>query len=450
VNSLVIHILTSAAAFAVAVAALPGRANEPYPIARSLEGIPRLALIQPEPVLLPPVDRPAGEDCLTLNEAEQLAAARHPALREAEAEVRAAQGRCLQVGLLPNPALGYSGEEIGDEGTAGKQGAFVSQEIVTSGKLGLNRSVAAQEVAAAEQRLSQARLEVTTVVRTLYIETLAAQRSEALARQLVAIAGGAVKASDLRLRAMEGTRADLLQSQIERDSAELLAGSAANRHQAAWRRLAVVVGYDPSAPEPLEDVLSRPLPALTWETARDRLLAESPELTELRMDVERAKCAVQRANAGRVPNVDVLGGVQYDNATQNTIANVQVSVPLPVFDRNQGGIAEACGQLAAARAAFDRRQLDLEQRLADVLRDYLSALQRVTKYQESILPAARESLDMVVKAYDQGEVNYLELLSTQRIYTQNNLAYLQDLETAWQKWAEIEGLLVAGPDAESH
>ncbi len=410
----------------------------------------RLALVQPEPVLLPPVDVPDGRDRLTLALAEELAAARHPAVRQAEAEVRAARGNCLQVGLLPNPEVGYSGEEIGDDGTAGKQGGFMSQEIVTSSKLALNRSVARREVDAALQRLERARLLVATTIRTDYFETLAAERSEALARQLVGMAGQAVRASDLRLQAGEGTRVDLLQSQIERDAAELLVASAVNRHQAAWRRLATAIGRDASRPEPLEDVLARPLPELTWESTRDRLMAESPELAELRFEVERAKWAVERADAGRVPNVNVLAGVQFDNATENTLANVELSLPLPIYDRNQGRIAEACGQLAAARAALERRQLELEERLADALRDYLSARQRVTKYEESILPAARESLDMVVKAYNQGELDYLQMLSTQQIYTQNSLSYLEDLETAWRKWAEIEGLLVAGPGPDSN
>jgi cobalt-zinc-cadmium efflux system outer membrane protein len=449
VKSYIVYILTAAVVIATAAAGLPACAEGPQPGGSSLEHSLRMAMVPPEPVLLPPVEQPADENGLTLTDAEQIAAANHPAVREAEAEVRAARGRWLQVGLPPNPEVGYSGEEIGDEGSAGKQGGFVSQEVVTSGKLGLNRSMAVQDVAAAEQRLALSRLRVTTMVRQYYFETLAADRSEALSRQLVTMAERAVKVSDLRLKAMEGTRADMLQSQIERDSAELLQGSAANRHEAAWRRLAAAIGRDPSVPAPLQDVLSRPLPALSWEPARERLLAESPELAELRCGVERAKWASERAAAGRVPNVNVWTGVQYDDATEDTIANVQVSVPLPVYDRNQGRIAEACGQLAAARAALERRQLELEQRLADALRDYTSARERVTRYEKSILPAARESLDMVVKAYDQGEIDYLQLLSTQRVFTQNSLAYLQDLETAWRKWAEIEGLLVVGPDTGS-
>jgi cobalt-zinc-cadmium efflux system outer membrane protein len=163
--------------------------------------------------------------------------------------------------------------------------------------------------------------------------------------------------------------------------------------------------------------------------------------------VERARWAVERASAGRVPNVTVEGGVAHDNATGDTLANVRVSMPLPVFDRNQGAIAEACGELAAAQAAFQERELALEQRLAAALRDYTTARQRSIKYSEEILPVARQSLDMINAGYREGELDYLTVLSVQQTYAEKNLSYLQDLETAWKKWAEIDGLLV-GPLAE--
>ena len=86
----------------------------------------------PEP--LPPNSQ--AESTLTLETLEGLALANNPALAKAEAQVRAIRGKWLQSGLYPNPVLGYSGDEMGDSGTAGKQGAFVTQEIVTAGKLG--------------------------------------------------------------------------------------------------------------------------------------------------------------------------------------------------------------------------------------------------------------------------------------------------------------------------
>jgi hypothetical protein len=49
---------------------------------------------------------------------------------------------------------------------------------------------------------------------------------------------------------------------------------------------------------------------------------------------------------------------------------------------------------------------------------------------------------MTSQGYQQGGLEYLQLLSVQQMYAQANVAYLRDLETAWKKWAEIEGLLV--------
>ena len=155
-----------------------------------------------------------------------------------------------------------------------------------------------------------------------------------------------------------------------------------------------------------------------------------------------ARWAVERAIAGRVPNVNVQAGVQYDYSTQDTFARVQVGVPIPIFDRNQGGIAAAYGELASAQAVLGQRQLLLEQNLAAVLRDYLTARQRVEKYTSTILPATQQSLDMFRQAYQQGELDYLQLITAQRTYTEKHLAYLFDLEDAWLKWAQIEGLLV--------
>jgi cobalt-zinc-cadmium efflux system outer membrane protein len=413
----------------------------------------QLAPAQPESVpwpapteTLPTLRQPTTDGTLTLAELESLAIANHPALRTADGQLRAERGRWVQVGLLPNPVIGYMGNEIGNEGSAGQQGGYVSQDFVTAGKLDLNRAVALRNVAMAEQRFAVIRLKLLTTVRSYYFETLAAERAVTLAQQLEQMSAHAVRTAELRLAAEEGSRAAVLQSQIERESVALLAQQAAGRLETARRRLWTLVGLSETQPQALDDGLQNPLPDLTWETMRSRLLAESPALAEARFAVDRARWAVARATAGRVPDVNVQGSVQYDDAARDTIAGVQISVPLPVFDRNQGAIAAACGELAAAQAGLDEQQLALENQLAAVLRDYLTARARVTKYAEVILPAARESRDMINGAYEQGELDYLQLLSAQRTYTEKHLAYLQDLATAWKTWAVLEGLLAGRLD----
>jgi cobalt-zinc-cadmium efflux system outer membrane protein len=286
------------------------------------------------------------------------------------------------------------------------------------------------------------RLQVLTTVRVYYFEMLAAERAVALAKQLVEIANESVHVSELRLKALEIPRVTLLQSQVEREATMLLEVQATERRDAAWRRLATAIGQNDATPLALDDALNQPLPEMNWELVRTRLLSESPELAELRYDVERARYAVQRASAGGVPNITLQAGAQHDNTTDDNIANVQVSVPLPIFDRNQGAVAQACGDLAAAQAALERRQLALEQRLAEAMRDYTTARERALRYANNVLPVARETLDIMNAGYQDGELDYLQVLSIQQTYAQQILSYLQDLETAWKKWAEIDGLLV--------
>jgi cobalt-zinc-cadmium efflux system outer membrane protein len=426
---------------AVAVTAGSARGQEQGLEVPALE-MGAAAAVVPEPVPLPAVDGTTAPKILTLADAEMLATGSHPAIREAAAQVRALEGKWVQVGLRPNPTIGYAGNEIGDSGTAGQQGGFVSQEFVTAGKLDLNRGVVMREQRAAEQRSERTRLQVVTTVRKYYFEALAAERSVTLARQLSDIAGKSVSVSEQRLKALDIPKTALLQSQIESESAALLEQQANERHEAAWRRLASVVGMPGDQPVSLEDVLARPLPELDLATVSERLKHESPELAELQFDVEQARVAVERASAGRIPNISALAGVQRDNSTQDTIANVQISIPLPVFDRNQGAIAQACGQLSAAQAALQARELALDQQLLLAMRDYRTARERVTKYASKVLPAARETLDMISTGYQQGQLDYVQVLTVQQTYAAKNLSYLQDLETAWKEWAEIDGLLV--------
>jgi cobalt-zinc-cadmium efflux system outer membrane protein len=399
-----------------------------------------------DPVPLPPVNEKA-DDRLTLTEAQTLALSYHPALRETMGRLRAARGNWLQVGLKPNPILGYAGEEMGDAGTAGKQGGFISQQFVTAGKLGLNRAVASREVAAAEQRAEITRLQVLTTVRMYYFEMLAAERGVVLANQLLGIAEESVRVSEGRLQALDIPRVTLLQSQVEREATSLLAVQATERRNAAWRQLATAIGVNDPHPVLLDDTLVQPLPEFKWDTTRERVLADSPELSALRLEVDRARYQLRRAAIERVPDVTVQAGAQHDNVTKDNIANVQVSVPLPIFDRNQGGVAAASGELTAARAALQQKELDLEQRLAAALRDYSTARERAIRYADKVLPTARETLQMMNAGYQDGELDYLQVLSIQQTYAQQNLSYLKDVETAWKKWAEIDGLLV-GPLSE--
>jgi outer membrane protein, heavy metal efflux system len=391
-----------------------------------------------------PLGQPIAPAGMALAELEEMAVRCNPTVAQAANRVEAARGHCVQVGLYPNPVAGYIGAEIGNEGQGGQQGGFVGQEIVTAGKLRLNQSIALQEIRQAEWAWQAQRQRVVTDVRRSFYDVLVAQRAIELTEQLLRIGEEGVRSIEALTKAKEVARADALQAHIEAESARVLLERARNRHAAAWRHLAAVVGTANMPPRPLAGEAWDGLAVLTWEDTYSRLLAESPQLASAQTGVARAQAAVARECAQRVPNIDLQMAVQYDNATRDTFATVQAGVPMPLFNRNQGNIRRAHAELLAAQNDVQRVQLDLQQRLATVFEQYTTARYQVEKYSRDILPSAKASLDLANKGYRQGEYNYLFLLTAQRTYFQTNLTYLDALRELRTASTAIEGNLLSG------
>ena len=418
------------------------------PLAGDVRGVPTPQQLSPPPTtpIEPGSETPAGQlaaSGMTLAEFEQMALQCNPTLAQAAARVEAARGNYVQVGLCPNPVAGYIGAEMGNEGRAGQQGGYVSQELVTAKKLELNRGIAAQEVRQAEYAWQMQQQRVMTDVRRSFYDVLVAQRTVELTGQLARIGEEGVKSIEALMKAKEVARGDVLQARIELDTAKILLEKARNRYAAAWRNLTAVVGAVGMEPRPLagdvQDGLSQP----TWEETFCRLLGQSPQLAIAQTGVARAQAAVNREFAGRVPNVDLQAAMQYDNATQDTFATVQVGIPIPLFNRNQGNIQRAQAELMAAQSEVQRVKFALQQRLAAVFEQYTNARYEVEKYQRDVLPNAEESLKLTNSGYRQGEFSYLMLLTAQRTYFQTNVAYLDALRELRASATAIEGNLLS-------
>jgi cobalt-zinc-cadmium efflux system outer membrane protein len=194
---------------------------------------------------------------------------------------------------------------------------------------------------------------------------------------------------------------------VEVEAATIELQNARNRHTAAQRRLAAVVGAPDLDLNHLQGDLEAELQRISWDEALGRLLSESPEVARTHAGVERARWALQRECAGRVPNIDTQVSVRYDTSTDHTmtdhtIADVSIGMPLPVFDRNQGNICRARAELMEAEQEIQRLELQLRSRLAAAFQRYENARQQVERYSQNVLPTAKESLDLIVAGYRQG------------------------------------------------
>ena len=388
------------------------------------------------PQRLPPVGG------LDLEALEQMAFTNSPAISQSAARVRALRGKWVQVGLAPNPTVGYVGGEIGNDGAGGQQGGFVGQNFITANKLQRNRAVVSAEISRAEQELAAVQRRVQTDVRQGFYEALLAQRRVELAAELVRLTAEAAEASKSLVEAEEIPVAGMLQTEVQQQNAQVLLRTAHNGLSQAWRRLSTVVGGAALPIQRLEGEVSQLPELLDWEQQLARLQTESPEIAAAMAEVERTRRALNRACVEAVPNISTQLSVQYDDATSDTIAGVQVGIPLPLWNRNQGGIRQAQAEVTEAVRNVDRVELNLNRRLADAFRQYADAHVTATSYANDILPRAQRTFELVQRGYKQGEVGYLDVLAAQQTFSQTNLVYLDALGSLWQSYVQIEGLLL--------
>jgi cobalt-zinc-cadmium efflux system outer membrane protein len=419
----------------------PAGLQEPAPLHFADLSQPAQAEDLPAPAKAQRVRAATG---LSLAEIESIAVANSPALAEASAKMAAAQGRWTQVGLYPNPAIGYSGQQLNSGGQAEQNGVLVEQEFVTAGKLRKAREAAGWEVNRIEQELAAMRLRVLTDVRISFYEAIFAQRRQAVARDLVGINERVLASAEQLFDAGEVGKPDVLRAKIELNSGLIDQRRADNQFDAAWRRLTAAAGAPTMPRAPL---LGEPEDArreIVWEDAIQSVLTQSPELAAAQASVQQAAWSLQLERAKFYPNVTVQGVVQYDESIERTNGNLQASLPIPLFDRNQGAIREARAELVAAQAAVDRTALRLQRELGRVFERYANAHFQVEKYAAEMLPNARSTLDLVRQGYEAGEIAFIDLLNAEQTLAEVYLAYIDSLREEWTATAEIDGLLLSG------
>lgn len=418
-------------------AALPHTTSPTIPASASRQ----TALPVPQQEIVPP---PVPLDsALGLADLENLALRHNPALAEAAARVNALRGKWEQVGLAPNPYAGYSSQQTGSGNTVEQRGVVFGQELVMGGKLRLNRAVVSQEVQRAEQLLAAQHLRVLTDVRIAYFEVLITQRRAAFVQQITDIASNTVKLTQRRLDAKEVGRTDLLQANIEFEAARILKQRADNQYLEAWRKLAAFTGVPALGPQPLTGDLDANILRYEWESSLRRLLSASPEIAAAHAEIQRARWAYQRAAAEKRSNISFQGIVQDDRSIDAVNGSVQVTLPIPLWNKNQGGIAQAGYEALAAERALQKLELDLQQRLAVVFQRYDTAREQTERYAQKILPNVRENLELMRQAYQAGEFDYIQFLLAQRTFSQANLEYLNAIQELRTVAMEIEGLLLS-------
>jgi cobalt-zinc-cadmium efflux system outer membrane protein len=398
---------------------------------------------------------PAAGPPLTLAQLEEMALANNPTVRQAQAGVEGARGRARQAGAWPNPVIGYFGEEIarGDTIRWGEHGAFAEQAILLGGKLRLSRAVFEREIAQAEALQDMQRLRIVSSVRALFYDVLTTERRVGVLERLAQLVTEAASVSRQLFNVGAADRPDVLEADIEARRTQLALTAAKNELHATRVQLAALAGDLGVASRPLAGSIDQAVPELEREATVRALIERSPEVRAVRESAERARAVVARARRETFPDLFVRGGLAYNRELLETGASgrpeavgwegfAEAGVSVPLFNRNQGGLAAARADEARADAERRRLELDLQARAATVFDEYLTALREAEVYRDEIVPMAEEAYRLYLARYREMAAAYPQVLIAQRTLFEMTTEYFESLEDAWRAALRLQGFLV--------
>jgi cobalt-zinc-cadmium efflux system outer membrane protein len=381
---------------------------------------------------------------LTLADLETVALTYNPTIPAAAAAVVQQEGLLKQAWLYPNPTGGYVRSDPDQLDQSKTVGVFLSQDIVTAGKILLAAAAARREVEHSNWHLEAQRSRVLNDARIRFYEVLGAQQALQAAQELEGLAEEGVKIAERLLQAKRGSRPDVLQAELQLSAVRTSVQDARYRHEAAWRQLAHIVGVQGLTPVPLIGSLECDIPDLDFQKLLQELQDASPLVRAQQAEIEASRIEVTLAKAQAFPNVSFQMVLQRDSVMKFTSVNTLIAMPIPLFNRNQGNILNAQGRLQQQQKELERIQLALADELAVSFRQYLTLRSQADRLQKEVLPKARENLELTTEGYKAGTFDFQRELTARQTYFHARLAVIDALTELHKVLIEIKGLQLTG------
>ncbi len=358
----------------------------------------------------------------------------NPELAAAGREIGIAEGGRRQAGLIPNPTLSWESEGLKKRETTGT--LLLSQPIELGGKRRARIQVAERAQNAADVGLEFKRNELAATVIAAFYEALRAQARQDLAQQSNELAERGMQVAQGRVDAGKSAPLEATRAQIQREAIRLELNEARRLRSNAMRQLAVALGGEQPPADRLQGDPARFPPRPEAETLLAQL-GESAELHLAALQIEQGEAALALEKSHRISDLNVNVGTQYQGAEGHQVGVLGVSMPLPLFNRNQGNVYAATQRTDQARDLRNATELRLRAETQQALEQWANAQISVEAYQRQILPAAQRTVDTALRGFQMGKFGFLDVLDAQRTLIATRNQYLQALAEVGGAWAQI-------------
>lgn len=393
---------------------------------------------------------PAPTGTVTLPEVLALSLQHNPALAGFAWEIRAREAQMIQASLWPNPEAEVEIEDFGGTGPAsGFDGSettlAIGQTLFLAGKIEKRTAVARYDRDLAAWDYEAARVAVFSNAAGDFIDVLASQRRVEIARETAELSERIFSSIGERVEAGKISPVERTKANVELAQARLELQRAERALTAARHRLAANWGSDSPTFDAVVGDLEQVSAAPEYEAVLS-LVENNPELARWSSEMALRRAAIELALAEAVPDLTLRGGVKLLEGGDETAFVVGASMPLPIFDRNQGNILEARIRRAQGDRLYDAAAVRVRTDLAVAIQALRAAHDEVVALRDQILPSSRSAFDAAEEAFRQGKIGALDLLDAERTLFAARSQYVEALGFYHASVVTVEQLIGAPID----
>jgi outer membrane protein, heavy metal efflux system len=281
---------------------------------------------------------------------------------------------------------------------------------------------------------------VYTDISKSFWDVMAAQEQYAISEEIAAVADTAYNLVAERVKAGKAPPLEEIHSRVTTTTTRIEFEQAKRVLETARKKLAATWG----SPQPIFEKVTADTVTLSPPPSLENLegyLSKNPDLERWETEMEKSRAQIMLADANSIPDLKVGAGPRYFNESDDVAFVMNVAIPIPVFNRNQGGTKEAMFNLAKVResrkAAILKAQKDLDQAYQGLSSSYLTA----DSLMKIAIPAAQSAYSGSLEGYREGKIGYLAVLETQRTFFEIKHQYISAIADYHKSKADIERLV---------
>ena len=362
----------------------------------------------------------------TLDRIIDLALERNPMIAGARSVIEQNEGMRTQAGAYPNPTIGgQTGSGTLRDPSVGPRvteyGMTLHQTVEWPGMRAARQDAAEAGLASATVGLDEAKLNLTAEVKQSFYELLLAERTVDLLQQNLEIVQEVARIVRARVRSGEGPQFEAVKADVEVLKAKQEMTKAKNAVRVKLVGLNTLTSGALGARYQVQGDFRSLRDRLDPEQMASRDLSQHPIIKRQGKLVEQAESTVSKERQARVPNVTLFGGYARETGREGMVGGV--SLPTPLWYRQQGHIATALGTQRKEEAELLRSRNDLTRAINQHAREAETAQDQILVYEEGLLKQAQEALRIAQLSFRQGASSLLDVLDAQRVQRQVTVDY---------------------------